>query len=127
MSWKRIASFTIPLLGTTLHPNFKKVEARHVQDMISKTDHMAVIKPWRQLGAPWIDNFVTRRKNFVLCESCTRKYDINWYRRYEYISDWVGWLTDCDGCRERTRCNMYYPEETVKQVLNKRFWLKTKT
>lgn len=92
-----------------------------VQNYIKQTEPFAILKPWRRLGAGWIDDYVCRRKNVTLCDFCSGKYG-DWWKPYEYRSDWVGWLTNCDGCRNLVRCNMYYPEETIRQVLHPRYW-----
>ena len=122
MARRRIASFIVPLVGQPF--KIPSLSNNQQLELNRKYEHLAVTKPTRRLGAGWISDFVERRKNFTLCETCARKYDINWWKRYEYISDWVGWLTNCDGCREWTRSNMYYPREVISQVLHPRFWKK---
>ena len=77
---------------------------------------MAVIKPERSLGAPWIDNFVALRRIVALCEDCYRKYD-KWWKRYNYSPLWGHRvISDCDGCSRKTiYCTDFYPEESGRR------------
>lgn len=118
MAKRVIAQFPIPLVGSQ---SPSRVTSQTVQDWRKRSQHLRVVKPGRTSGASWLDEFVSRRKNFTLCESCARKYDVGWWKRFEYVSDWIGWWVDCDGCGEFYRCNMYYAEETARKVLLPRF------
>lgn len=113
--WKRIYSFTVPMVG--------RGEAQDAMaQRIKETEAQAVKKPDNMLGAVHIDNYVQQRRNVVLCEQCWRKYGTEWVKRYGYRADWVGWLTNCDGCKRFVRCNGFYPEETISKVLHERYW-----
>lgn len=112
--WKRIASFVVPLVG---RKRAAEIE-RHAYDK-AKAD--AIKKPGRMLGAVWIDKYVENRRNVNLCEECWRKYH-GWWNRYGYRADWVGWWSHCDGCGRHVRCNGFYPQENIANVLHPKFW-----
>lgn len=72
-----------------------------------KTRHMAVIKPERSLGAPWIDDFVSQGKGVNLCHDCRNRYR-DWYKKFDYHPRHSPVLSDCDGCSElRKLCILY--------------------
>ena len=118
MAKRVVATFQVPVLNRNLR-RASDWNAAAKADYFKKTEHLAIVKPWRRLGATWIDDYAARRKNVALCDDCARRYG-NWYVRYEYFHDVVGWGTNCDGCREITRCNMYYPHEVIDKVVVRR-------
>ena len=71
---------------------------------------MAILKPTRTLGAAWIDDYVSRRMNVIMCENCRSKYG-TWWRQYQYRPA-VATVSDCDGCAETlTPCVRFIPDE----------------
>lgn len=119
MPYRRIASFRIPLVGQAAR-SFSSSPVQ-ISETIKKTNHLAVVKPQRQLGAPWIDRFINQRKVVTICDICSARYG-NWYQKYNYTSDWVGWLINCDGCSRLVYCNGYHPTENIARTLHPRFW-----
>jgi hypothetical protein len=112
--------FKVPLIGGfaghALAGRLTKSDIRRItMDAEKKSRHLAVVKPQRKLGAPWIDSFVANRQSVALCEDCTRRY-WKWWERYDYRPIWSPKdLTDCDGCSTHlTYCTTFY-------------WWKTKT
>jgi len=87
---------------------------RWVQYADKESRHMATIKPERQLGAPWIDDFVSRGRGVVLCEDCYRKYD-KWWVKYDYAPQWHPKLiSDCDGCSTTMIiCTGFFPRNNA--------------
>ena len=85
-------------------------ERRLIAENERRSRRFAFFKPQRTLGAPWIDNFVSRGMSVSLCEDCLRKYG-KWWRKYEYKAVWSPKeLTDCDGCsRHLLYCIGFYP------------------
>ena len=80
----------------------RKIRSVNHQKMAPQLDrqsrHMTVIKPERQLGATWMDNFVARRKSVSLCHNCRNRYG-DWYKKYAYLPHTrFKEITDCDGC-----------------------------
>lgn len=73
-----------------------------------KTLPQPIVKPERQLGAPWMDNFIAQRASVALCEDCNRRYD-KWWTHYDYEPRNFSELTDCDGCSKRlVICTGFY-------------------
>ena len=87
---------------------------RVIPTLKQQTDHIAAVKPERQLGAPWIANLVATRRQFCLCDNCYRKYikGESWWKHHEYLPLWhPRSLTDCDGCSEFLLCVKFVPGE----------------
>lgn len=93
------------LRGTLTRSDSRRV----IEETFRKTRHMTVLKPQGWLGAPWIDEFVSRKKGVNLCELCVRKY-WKWWEKYDYRPIWSPKkLTDCDGCRSSMiHCSSFY-------------------
>jgi len=139
MALRTIARFVVPILGArerynrsrdlkSIHEAAKSLSSPvHLEYMRRATEPFTQLRPSTTSGASWISDFVSRRRNVSLCEMCRRKYDgwlshRSWWKRNDYVPDWVNWLTDCDGCKEWKICNGFYPRERIEKVLHPRFW-----
>jgi len=84
--------------------------ARHLDE---KSQPYTVVKPERQLGAPWMDDFISKRKSISLCIDCKRRYGNIW-GKFNYIPNTrYPEITDCDGCSKKMElCTGLYAVES---------------
>lgn len=110
----------IPLIGGRSKSRLALSESDRIKVMLAKakqTEHLALIKPDRTMGAPWMDEYVHTRMSVYLCDGCSKRYD-RWYEKYNYvfIARAPQKLADCDGCGKRFAwCNGFHPHEKPAQ------------
>ena len=101
------------LAGTLTRSDYR----RTIENLWQESDHLAVVKPDRMLGAPWMSDFVSQGLIVSLCADCCTRYG-RWWAEYDYLPN-LGELgyADCDGCSTKlVKVTQFRPEAQETQT-----------